>query len=206
MSQVRVLLDRKNCNVFYFLSRAKNDLYYGKTIKQIKRRSTNNDHRIASGIRLYLAFLYRRICYRYRIQYHQMDFQNPNRTDQMAWLRLKKDFSSLTKKRCRTHYTQCGLAFILRVGYRVYNGRNTKNERRTIMVTKRFKLFGVTYVYARVYPVYEGNPNDVCDIINVHFTKKEATDEIKTLKEKNPGKNYWTKKRLTPYSTIKEAK
>ena len=74
------------------------------------------------------------------------------------------------------------------------------------MVTKRFKFRGVTYVWVRTYPIYEGNPNDVCDIVNVFYTKKEATDEIRTLKKKNPGKNYWTKKHLTPYSAIKEAK
>ncbi len=74
------------------------------------------------------------------------------------------------------------------------------------MVTKRFKIRGITYVFTRVYPIYEGDPNEICDIVKIYFTKKEATDEIKTLKKDNPGKNYWTEKRLAQYSTIKEAK
>ena len=75
------------------------------------------------------------------------------------------------------------------------------------MVTKRFKFRGVTYVFVRVYPIYEGKPNEVSNFIKDCFTKKEATEEIKTLKKENPGKNYWTKKCLSLCSTIiKEAK
>jgi len=74
------------------------------------------------------------------------------------------------------------------------------------MVTKRFKLRGVIYVFVRVYQIYEGNPNEVSNFVKDCFTKKEALDEIRKLKKENSGKNYWTKKCLKPYFSKKEAK
>lgn len=76
------------------------------------------------------------------------------------------------------------------------------------MITKQITVRGVTYLFVRVYPIYEGNPNEVCDFVKDCYTKKEALDEIRALKKRNPGKNYWTKRCLgtTPYYHKKEAK
>ena len=148
MSQVRVLLDHK-WHVILFLSRAKNELYYGKTRKIKQRRNAKNDHRIASGIRLYCCFLYRCLHHRYWIQHHQMAIRNPYRTDQIAGQRPEKDFSYLRQKRRRTHYIQRGLAFFAR-WIQVYLWRSPNKNKKEIKQWK--KLFVILFTEAILTP------------------------------------------------------